>query len=148
ADAEQIPFRDASFDFVWSWGVIHHSSSFETCLAEISRVLRHGGKMLLMVYYRDSLVYWLHCGLIRGLVLGDLRRKSLDQIYVDSTDGFYARLFRKAELQSLLTREFEQITYSVVGLKPELYPIPRSRVKRLLEAWTPNWFANGLLSRW
>jgi 2-polyprenyl-3-methyl-5-hydroxy-6-metoxy-1,4-benzoquinol methylase len=25
ADAESLPFADASFDFVWSWGVIHHS---------------------------------------------------------------------------------------------------------------------------
>src|SRR5262249_44101485 len=26
ADAENLPFPNKSFDFVWSWGVIHHSS--------------------------------------------------------------------------------------------------------------------------
>jgi 2-polyprenyl-3-methyl-5-hydroxy-6-metoxy-1,4-benzoquinol methylase len=26
ADAESLPFDDGAFDFVWSWGVIHHSA--------------------------------------------------------------------------------------------------------------------------
>src|SRR3989344_3865277 len=26
-DAEKLEFPDSSFDFIWSWGVIHHSSS-------------------------------------------------------------------------------------------------------------------------
>jgi ubiquinone/menaquinone biosynthesis C-methylase UbiE len=39
ADAENLPFADGSFDMVWSWGVIHHSSRFESCVAEIARVI-------------------------------------------------------------------------------------------------------------
>jgi 2-polyprenyl-3-methyl-5-hydroxy-6-metoxy-1,4-benzoquinol methylase len=27
ADAERLPFRDASFDLVWAWGVIHHTAN-------------------------------------------------------------------------------------------------------------------------
>jgi ubiquinone/menaquinone biosynthesis C-methylase UbiE len=46
ADAERLPFRDAAFDMVWSWGVIHHSSSMDQCLSEITRVLRIGGRLL------------------------------------------------------------------------------------------------------
>jgi len=42
-DAENMEFPDASFDFVWSWGVIHHSSDTRKALAEITRVLRPGG---------------------------------------------------------------------------------------------------------
>ena len=57
ADAEKLPFFSASFDFAWSWGVIHHSSSFEKCIAEIARVLRPGGRLMLMVYYRPSIAY-------------------------------------------------------------------------------------------
>ena len=35
-DAEQMDFPDASFDFVWSWGVIHHSSDTRKyCLKSI-----------------------------------------------------------------------------------------------------------------
>ena len=47
-----------------------------------------------MVYYRPGLVYYIHCGLIRGILLGQLSSKSLHEIYEDSTDGFYARVFK------------------------------------------------------
>jgi SAM-dependent methyltransferase len=63
-DAEDLPFEDDTFDMVWSWGVIHHSRSTERCLREITRVLRPGGRVVFMVYYRPSFVYYLHCGFI------------------------------------------------------------------------------------
>jgi ubiquinone/menaquinone biosynthesis C-methylase UbiE len=147
ADAEKLPFPDASFDFVWSWGVIHHSSRFESCLAEIARVLRPGGRFFLMVYYRPCIVYYVNCGLVRGILLGQLLRKSLHQIYVDSSDGFYARVFNRAELTNLLSTAFTQIDLSVFGLKAELFPIPRNGFKEMLEAAAPNWLASAVLSR-
>lgn len=148
ADAERLPFPDASFDFVWSWGVIHHSSKMEDCLSEIARVLRPGGRLMLMVYYRPSLVYYFHCGLIRGVLLGQFFRKSLQKIYEDSSDGFYARVFNRTELRSLLSGAFTGIELNVVGLKAELFPIPRTRFKEMLERVTPDWLASAVLSRW
>jgi SAM-dependent methyltransferase len=148
ADAENLPFADARFDFVWSWGVIHHSSRFEACLAEIARVLRPNGRLMLMVYYRPSIVYYVNCGLIRGLLLGQLRRKSLQQIYEQSSDGFYARVFNRADLRHLLANYFSNIMLDVVGLKAELYPIPRTKFKEALENATPDWFARLILDRW
>jgi len=148
ADAEKLPFADACFDFVWSWGVIHHSSRFESCLAEFARVLRPGGRLMLMVYYRPSIVYYLNCGLIRGVLLGQFLKKSLHQIYEDSTDGFYARVFNRRELADLLSERFAQIELNVFGLKAELFPIPRTRFKEMLENATPDWVASGVLSRW
>ena len=147
SDAEELPFPDASFDFVWSWGVIHHSSSTERCLAEITRVLRPGGRLMLMVYYRPSLVYYLHNGLIRGILLAELRHKSLPEIYFLNTDGFFARPFTKRELRDLLQSDFDQVSISVVGLKAELFPIPRCRLKEFLERITPNALASAILSR-
>lgn len=148
ADAESLPFRDASFDLVWSWGVIHHSSSFERCLSEIRRVLRAGGKLFLMVYYRRSLIYWVHCGLIRGILMGRLIHKPVHQIYVDSMDGAYARTFSKKELLECLRSSFDQIGMTVVGQKAELLPVPRSRLKTTLEKLTPDWLASAILSLW
>ena len=123
ADAN-LPFADASFDQVWSWGVIHHSDHFESCLAEIGRVLRPGGRLMLMVYYRPSIVYYVNNGFIRGLLMGQLLRKTLQQIYVDAGDGFYARVFNKSELRGHLTRDFKDIELNVIGLKAELFQIP------------------------
>jgi 2-polyprenyl-3-methyl-5-hydroxy-6-metoxy-1,4-benzoquinol methylase len=146
-DAEKLTLPDRSFDVVWTWGVIHHSSSTEQCVSEISRVLRPGGRLMMMVYHRPSLVYYLHCGLIRGVFLGRLLRQSLHQIYVNATDGFYARVFSKYELRALLAPQFHSLQITVVGLKAELYPIPRNGFKIALERLTPDWLAKAILGK-
>jgi len=146
-DAENLTLPDQSFDVVWTWGVVHHSSSTEQCVSEISRVPRRGGRLTMMVYYRWSLVFYLHCGFIRGILLGKLLRQSLEQIYVNASDGFYARVFSKSELRSLLERHFHSLQISVVGLKAELYPIPRNHLKIALERITPNWLAKVILGK-
>lgn len=48
ASVLDMPFDDATFDFVWSAGVIHHTADFDRALSELSRVLkpRGGGKAL------------------------------------------------------------------------------------------------------
>jgi SAM-dependent methyltransferase len=147
-DAEVLPLPDRQFDVVWTWGVIHHSRSTEAIVRNIARVLKPGGSLRMMVYYRPSLVYWLHCGFIRGVLMGQLFRKSVDQIYVDQTDGFYARTFNKREMVRLLGDSFDHPRFTVVGMKAELYPIPRTSFKVKLENATPNRFARGILSRW
>ncbi len=50
-DGETLPFDDASFDVVYSWGVIHHSLDPPAVAREIHRVLRPGGQILAMVYH-------------------------------------------------------------------------------------------------
>jgi len=68
-DAEKLPFDDARFDLVYSWGVIHHSEHPDAIVAEIVRVLRPGGKFIGMVYGRRSLLVakmWLRHALLAG----------------------------------------------------------------------------------
>ena len=57
-DAENIPFADASFDVVYSNGVIHHIPQTRQVVSEIYRVLKPGGKAIIMVYRENSLQYW------------------------------------------------------------------------------------------
>jgi SAM-dependent methyltransferase len=48
ADAEEsLPWPDDSFDVVASTGVMHHLTEPERALAEIGRVLRDGGEMII-----------------------------------------------------------------------------------------------------
>lgn len=70
ADAGDLPFSDDSFDFIYSWGVLHHTTHMKKSLAEIYRVLKHGGDFCIMLYNRRSLV-----GLQLYLVYGLLRLK-------------------------------------------------------------------------
>ncbi len=68
-DAEELPFDENTFDIVYSWGVIHHSSDPTRLIAEIHRVLRPGGTFIGMMYHRHSLkviTAWIYWALLRG----------------------------------------------------------------------------------
>jgi len=53
---ERLEFRDASFDFVLSNGVLHHTSGdLETMLADHARVLRPGGALFIMLVGKGGL---------------------------------------------------------------------------------------------
>ena len=50
-----LPFQNKSFDLVWSNGVIHHTSNYEKCIREFSRVLKKDGTLFLYVSGRCGL---------------------------------------------------------------------------------------------
>jgi SAM-dependent methyltransferase len=50
----ELQFPDASFDRVVSIGCLHHTGDLARAVAEVRRVLRPGGELLLMVYNRHS----------------------------------------------------------------------------------------------
>jgi ubiquinone/menaquinone biosynthesis C-methylase UbiE len=65
SDGEGLPFEDDSFDYVYSWGVIHHTPDTVKAAAEIYRVCKPGGKICVMIYNRHSLAaykLWLRHG--------------------------------------------------------------------------------------
>ncbi len=63
ADAENLPFPDASFDLVYSYGVLHHSPDTRRAVREVHRVLKPGGTALIMVYHHPSWVGLMLWGL-------------------------------------------------------------------------------------
>jgi ubiquinone/menaquinone biosynthesis C-methylase UbiE len=69
ADAEALPFPNASFDRIYSWGVLHHSPNTPKAIDEALRVLRTGGRASVMIYHRHALVgymLWIRYALLRG----------------------------------------------------------------------------------
>src|SRR4029077_14541700 len=46
ADAERLPFADASFDLVFGHAVLHHIPDLERAFAEFARVLAPGGTIV------------------------------------------------------------------------------------------------------
>ena len=147
ADAERLPFADASFDFVWSWGVIHHSESTERAVREIARVLRPGGTLALMVYHRTSLTYWVQYQLIRGVFGLRLLRESPAEIANRYSDGVIARHYSRAGLTRLLQPWFQDVEAQVMGQLGEAVPLP-ARLRRPVERLVPAAARRAVVRRW
>ena len=65
ADAENLDFDDESFDLVYSHGVLHHTPETKKAIGEIQRVLRPGGRAIVMLYHRDSYNYRVNISVLR-----------------------------------------------------------------------------------
>lgn len=79
-DAESLPFPDASFDLVYSNGVLHHTPNTRTVIAEVRRVLRPGGRAIVMLYAENSIHYWRKVVWMAGVREGLLDRVSIGEI--------------------------------------------------------------------
>lgn len=65
ADAEHLDFPDNTFDIVYSHGVLHHTPDTAAAVREVHRVLRPGGKAVVMLYHRDSYNYRVNISMLR-----------------------------------------------------------------------------------
>lgn len=57
-DSEHLPFADASFDVVTCMHSFHHYPHQATTVCEMHRVLRPGGRLLLLDGFRDNVIGW------------------------------------------------------------------------------------------
>ena len=144
-DAEKMEFEDNSFDYIWSWGVIHHSSNTPQVLKEINRVLKPGGEAVIMVYYRNYWNYYFLPGFIRGILMGEFfKHKSLLQIYQDYNDGATARVYTISEWKNAVKDLFEINYIKIMGMKSEPFPIPAGNFKDKFLSLIPNSFSRFL----
>jgi len=68
----KMPYADASFDIVFSHGVLHHVPDILSAQRELHRVLKPGGELIVMLYARWSLNYLVSIGVLRRLGLAAL----------------------------------------------------------------------------
>lgn len=136
-DAEKMEFSDNSFDFVWSWGVIHHSANTQKILEEIHRVLRPNGRVVIMVYHRG---WWNYClvGFLRALFGGDFFRglTLLDSIQ-KHTDGAIARYYNQSDWEKMTDGLFGVSRIEIRGPKSDIIPLPGGKLKSLLMIFLP-----------
>jgi SAM-dependent methyltransferase len=146
-DAESMGFRSSSFDYVWSWGVIHHAADVRRVIKEIHRVLRPGGTCTVMVYYRSWWNYYVF-GLLRGLFSRQWRRLgSLHHVSQSGTDGAIARYYKPVEWRRLTCEFFAMDFVKIYGLKSDVVPLPHGRAKQLVMDMLPDALARFLSER-
>lgn len=130
-DAEALEFPTGTFDMVWSWGVIHHSSRTGRIVREIERVLQPGGKARIMVYNLEGMPAYIT--LATRYLVGFWRGRSLDELLWQSTDGFSARFYSKDSLTDLLATFFDEVEMTVLGQDPDVVPLPRVLRRQVLK---------------
>ena len=59
ADAERLPFRDAFFDAVLCFGVLHHTPDTHGGVRELWRVLKPSGIAIVMLYRSGNPKWWM-----------------------------------------------------------------------------------------
>ncbi|MBI3407801.1 MAG: methyltransferase domain-containing protein [Planctomycetes bacterium] len=144
ADAESLPFADDFFDCVCSMGVLHHVPDTVRAVAEIHRVLKPYGRLILMMYHRDSALYRLKYPLL-GLWTGKSVRQLLNEY--DGAGNPKGAVYSKRELAGLLSR-FQNLEFQVGFLEGHmLLPklgrfVPRTIMRPLVGRWGFNLYAN------
>ena len=101
ANAEALPFDDASFDVVYSWGVLHHTPDTPRAVSEAIRVLRPGGRLCIMLYARRS---WVAFGLWGRYALAVGRPdRSLTDVIATRMESPGTTAYTKRELRELFS---------------------------------------------
>ncbi len=126
-NAVRLPFQDASFDLIYSFGVLLLVEDLDAAVAEIHRVLKPGGTVITMFYNRQSLHYYLKTLYYYGIVC-DLEQLLGPRDLVDwFTDGFgYPRTYHQSP--DSLRQAFARFAIDHVlvrNLTPEQIPLCR-----------------------
>jgi len=134
-DAENLPFTTGVFDFVWSWGVIHHSSRTARIVREIARVLNRTGACRVMVYNREGMPARI-CFIRDYILKGGFVRQSFEETLYQSCDGFSARFYVREQIEDIFRAFFKDVSSEVCGQESDAIPLP-SPLRRWVLAIVP-----------
>lgn len=134
-DAESLPFSDHTFDIVYSWGVIHHSSDPAIIAKEVRRVLKPGGKFIGMVYNRRSILtfkLWVRHALMTGRPF-----RSFSDVVWNHMESIGTKAYTRRELKVLLGN------FEATRIRPLLTPYDTTRWPSWITSFFPDrygWF--------
>ena len=125
ANAEELPFRDSSFDIVTAMGVLHHTPNIDKAIREIHRVLKPMGRIVLMLYHKNSILYRVYMPARLLYEMSKRRRLSISlQDLVNRVDGDgnpLGRVYSRNDVRNMLSsfKHVRMMTHLV-----EAYEVP------------------------
>ncbi len=138
-DAAALDFPDASFDIVYSFGVLHHTPDTVRCLSEAYRVLRPGGTLILGMYRRYSAFHVVAKLLVDGILRRRLWRLGYDGLMATveyGADGKtikpLVKTYSARQLRCMLA-DFSSVEFSVGHFKREHLSVFGRLLPRFLE---------------
>lgn len=137
ADAENLPFKDESFDFVFSAGVLHHTPRTRKALQEVKRVLKKDGAAVIMLYAKNwihYIFYPIYFGIIKG---GYFRGETLDHfIHQNYEKKGRKKMEREVPLVRVYTRnEIRRLFGDFSNIKIWRRPLINSISDRFPNRW-------------
>ena len=130
ADLFQLPFEPETFDFVMSWGVLHHTRDTHAAFSRLVPLVRPGGTLYVMVYERIPRSMWIGTEALRRV----LRRLPEERRYGACR---YLVIDSRAhpKLVSALGKFFMIASYDplTATVDPETYQFG------LFDAYSPKW---------
>ena len=125
-DAENLNIKN-TYDFIYSWGVIHHSSNPSKIYKNMFNALNENGSFMIMVYNR-SLVFWFS-GLYQLLIkLKILKGYNIDTVQKFCTDGYFHKHYKVKELiNEFKLIGFKDLRYDLSHVDKSILPFLKKR---------------------
>lgn len=110
-NAEKLNFKNDTFDLVTSYGVLHHTPNTQVAIDEAFRVLKPGGKAIMMFYNKNSFAFKILFPLKRLLQKSWRNKTAQDQVNaVDGQDNPLGKVYSKEDLVKMFDK-FENKTF-------------------------------------
>lgn len=148
-DAENLGFEDQLFDLYYSNGVLHHTPDIKKSLHEAHRVLSHTGKIILLLYHKYSVFYFLTVIFTNHLLKLKFTKQSLKETLGEieyNTAGLkpLVNVYSKKEISQIFKEEgFEVLHINIRKLtREDLPPLPPYKLFKTLYSFIPDSLLN------
>lgn len=110
-DSENLEFQDGAFDLVYSFGVLHHTPDTQKAIGEVRRVLKPGGKAIIMLYSKSWQHYIIRVG-IAGIIGRELFRMPMQELINKYSEAYgfspLTKLYHRSEIKRLF-KDFKEV---------------------------------------
>jgi ubiquinone/menaquinone biosynthesis C-methylase UbiE len=114
----EIPFKDDSFDLIYSFGVLHHSEETQEGIDEIYRVAKPGGEITCMLYHK-GFKYYIRKLFLYGVLKGEYLRHTSQEIINRHSEDYglcpITKAYSRSDAAKMFSK-FDNVTFNVYRL--------------------------------